>query len=100
MNAEHVDRQIAEMERALIRDDPALVVRFRLRDTRDVRRDRVVFALLAASAILLGVGLWLPWGPAWFVGGVALVVVSLLVDNRYERQQVPPTSEAARRPFE
>ncbi len=85
MNTEQLDRQIDEIEQALIRDDPELVNRFRLLDGRDARRDVIVFSLLITSMVLLGYGLSMHSGAAWLAGAAA-VTASFVVDEYYERR--------------
>jgi hypothetical protein len=79
-----LERQIDEIERALLHDDPAFARRFRL-EAPDTGHETLVFVLLAASALLLAVGLTTPAPAAWFAGSAALIASSV-VDARRQRQ--------------
>ena len=88
MNNDQLDRQIDEIdeiERSLRRDDPSFARRLRKLDQPDKRHDTVVFSLLAASAVLLAVGVATLSPSAWLAGACAYFS-SFVVDTRHERR--------------
>jgi hypothetical protein len=88
MNNDQLDPQIDEIdeiERVLLRDDPALARRLRKLDQTDMRHDAVVFSLLAASALLLAVGVATLSPAAWLAGACAYFS-SFAVDIGHERK--------------
>jgi hypothetical protein len=83
-----LDRQIDEIdeiERTLLRDDPSFAIRLRKLDQTHKRHDTVVFSLLAATALLLAVGVATLSPVAWLAGACAYFS-SFAVDIRHERK--------------
>jgi hypothetical protein len=88
MNNDQLDRQIDEIdeiERTLLRNDPSFARRLRKLDQAHKRHDTVVFSLLAASALLLAVGVATLSLAAW-IAGVCAYFSSYAVDTRHERK--------------
>lgn len=85
MKNELLELEIDEIERTLLRDDPAFAKRLRALDEADNRHDTTVFSLLAASAVLLAVGLATLTPAAWLAGAGAFITSSVL-DARHERK--------------
>ena len=85
MNSDQLDRQIHEIERSLLRDDPSFARRLRRLDQPDRCHDTIVFSLLAVSALLLAVGMATLAPIAWLAGASAFIS-SFVVDARYERR--------------
>ena len=77
-------RRIDAVERALGREDPAFVKRFRRLQRSEMLHDLTVFALLAVGAVVMTVGLATT---AVFATsfGVAAMLAGLLVDVRHRR---------------
>jgi hypothetical protein len=83
MNEQQVKERVAELERALIDEDPEFVRRM-LRVQRDETVNFVVvFVLLAVGAVLLTVGmattLVIPW-----LAGIAALLIAVLVDDHHK----------------
>jgi Protein of unknown function (DUF3040) len=83
---DHVSRAIEEIERALRAEDPSFMRRSRDRDQRPAITVIAVLSLLAASAVLLSLGLATASPAAWYVGVVACGA-SFLVDRHFKRHQ-------------
>jgi Protein of unknown function (DUF3040) len=83
---DHVSRAIEEIERALRAEDPSFMRRSRDLDQRPAITVVAVLSLLAASAVLLSVGLATASAAPWYVGVVAYGA-SFLVDQRFKRHQ-------------
>ena len=84
MNDDKIAQTVDEIERELSHDDPAFVRRVGRLERRDDTIVLSVFALLAAGAVLLIVGLaTLSW-PTCAAAFVALVS-SVAVDERHKR---------------
>jgi hypothetical protein len=79
-----LERQIDEIERAVLLDDPAFARHFRM-EAPDTGHETLVFLLLVASALLLAVGLTTLAPVAWFAGSAAFVASSV-VDARHQRK--------------
>lgn len=84
MKNDQLVREIDEIERTLVQDDPALEKRFRKLQHANTRNDVAVFSLLTISAVLLAVALATLSLAASCVG-VGAYIASFLVDNRHER---------------
>jgi len=86
MEDEQVNAAIEDIERALVADDPEFARRVQVVQRNDDINFIAVFVLLAAGAVLLTVGLathrWIPWSI-----GVAMLVVSVLVDDRHRHRR-------------
>ena len=84
MTNDLLERQIDEIERAVLHDDPSFAMRFRL-EAPDTGHETLVFLLLAADALLLAVGLTTLAPAAWFAGSAAFIASSV-VDARHQRK--------------
>lgn len=86
MNDEQVNAAIEDIERALVADDPDFARRVQVVQRNDAINFIAVFVLLAAGAVLLTAGLathrWIPWSI-----GVAMLVFSVLVDDRHRHRR-------------
>ena len=84
MNDDQVSREVEEIERGLVLDDPAFVQRLSALRRADTVATIIVFLLLTSSAVLLAVGLGTLSWPAWAAGWLALVM-SFVVDELHKR---------------
>lgn len=84
MNDDQVSREVEEIERGLVHDDPAFVQRLSAMRRADTVATVTVFLLLTSSAVLLAVGLGTLSWPAWAGGWLALVM-SFVVDELHKR---------------
>jgi Protein of unknown function (DUF3040) len=83
---DHDNRAIEEIERALRAEDPSLVRRFRDVEQRLGATDIAVFSLLAASVVLLSVGLATASAAPWYIGAVAYGTC-FVVDHQHKRRR-------------
>lgn len=81
---ELVDRALREIEVGLRQDDPEFERRMQRIERADIGNALAVFTLLAASAVLLVIGLATQTLSAW-IGGVVALFGSFLVDHHYQR---------------
>lgn len=89
-------RAIDALEQRLRRDDPLLVDRFHDLERRDRRTTLAVFALLAASVVLLALAL-ATVSPVAGGAGVATYLASFAVDRRHRKMlREPLTGERPR----
>ncbi len=83
MNDDQVARAIHEIECALVQEDPIFLRRVRQLHRREAATVLSVFALLAAGAVLLTVGLatlsWVVW-----CGGLLSLVIAAVVDQHHQ----------------
>lgn len=84
MHNSQLERRLADIERDLRRDDPALAQRFDLLGSKRRGHDLSVFALLALSAISFAVGVITMSAVAWIIGAGAYLM-SFAVDTRFDR---------------
>ena len=96
MNNDRLVHEIDRIERALRRDDPLLVERFRQVQRRNTLNTVVVFSLLAMGAVLLTTGLATASFGTWGTGVIAFVA-ACLVDEAYRRQLRHPLHSGRRR---
>ena len=87
MNIDQFDHQhrIDEIERELLRDDPALGKQFARLDQVNRRHDATVFMLIVSSVVFLMIGLVTMSALPWLLGVIGLVA-SFSVDTRHERE--------------
>jgi hypothetical protein len=84
MDDDQVERTIAEVERGLAHDDPALLKRFRAVHRAEIATVIAVFSLLATGTVLLTVGLAIISWPAW-VTGILAFAASIAIDEHHKR---------------
>ncbi|MGH9243889.1 MAG: DUF3040 domain-containing protein [Acidimicrobiales bacterium] len=84
MTDDAVRHALEEMERGLEADDPAYLHRLRCLERHEALIAAAMFALLAAGAVLLTVGLATFTVAAW-VGGLVALAAAVLVDRRHHR---------------
>jgi hypothetical protein len=88
-------QQIDEIERALRREDPALLKRLRRLQRHDTMYALTVFAFLAGGAVLVTVGLATTTAAVFGIGVAAMLTAGVL-DHRYRRalRRPPGNSQA------
>jgi len=92
---DHDRRVIEEIERALRAEDPSLVQTFRDVEQRLGATDIAVFSLLAASVVLLSVGLATTSAAPWCMGAVAYGAC-FVVDHHHTRRRPRARGSAPR----
>lgn len=84
MSDHQVSRAIDGIERSLRTDDPDLVRRFQATRRAELATVIAVVSLLAASAVLLTVGLATSSWVAWYSGAIAFLA-AFAVDHGHQR---------------
>jgi hypothetical protein len=84
MNDDQVNEALGEIERALLAEDPAFAARLRTRCRREAAHVVIVFALLAAGAVLLTVGFATTAVVPWSLG-VGALLAAVLLDDHHRR---------------
>jgi hypothetical protein len=90
---ETLGQQIDEIERALRREDPALLKRVRRLQRRDTMSALTVFALLAGGAVLVTAGLATTTAAVLGIG-VAAMLTAGVIDHCYRRALRRPPGES------
>ena len=84
MNDEQVNQALAEIEAALLTEDPAFARRVQTARRRETINVVAVFTLLAAGAVLLTVGFATNAFVPWSIGVVALIA-AVFIDDHHRR---------------
>ena len=93
---DQVSRAIEEIEQALRREDPSFLQTSHDLEQRPGITEVAVFSLLAASAVLLTVGLATASAVPWYLGVVAYSAC-FVVDRQHERHRRRTRGSAPKR---